>query len=283
MARKIALIPEELISSYQYQKPELRIENNIISLLDREKLPDDMKAKLLSQLVMRFQKTVHLPMEPIPVSIANNQRSNDIMETRVIQNNQQPNDRTQIELNEPTQDDKLKDILVSVPSRVKKYVPLLAEKLKTRNYQWNSDGELTYENEPIKGSRIVDLFSYIFRDAKKQIEPPHFSIFFNAIKEINIPRSWIVNKKVLERLQKGVSVSSSKSDKNLLVSDTKDIAATSNVPQIGRAYDKKKLSTLMRAKKQKIISESDINCSNSKKRSWSRSRNQYLITKWINI
>lgn len=69
MARRVALIPEELVSSYQLQKPELRVEDDIVQLLEKNKLPDDMKVKLLSQLITRFYKTVHEEPKPVKVSI----------------------------------------------------------------------------------------------------------------------------------------------------------------------------------------------------------------------
>ena len=68
MARRIALIPEELVSSYHLQKPEIRLEDEIENLLERGKLTDDMKVKLLSQLIMRYHKTVNEPADPVRVT-----------------------------------------------------------------------------------------------------------------------------------------------------------------------------------------------------------------------
>lgn len=201
MARRVALIPEELFSSQHYQDPELRLEDEISSLLDRKKIPDDMKAKLLSQLVMRYQKTFHTPPEPIPVTVQNNQISEK-------EKNQKQSDKSSI-VNENVdiygkykEDDMTRNIIMSTPHRFQKYVPLILEKLKTRNYYWNASGEITKDNKPISGSNIVDCFAYLLRNVKAAPEPHFFDFFLKALSEINIPRTWIGNKVVLDKLKK---------------------------------------------------------------------------------
>ncbi|GFR29580.1 uncharacterized protein TNCT_632851 [Trichonephila clavata] len=39
------------------------------------------------------------------------------------------------------------------------------------------------------------------RNSKKQVEPKHFEYFLQALKEINVPHSWISNQKDLDRLK----------------------------------------------------------------------------------
>ncbi|GBM53879.1 hypothetical protein AVEN_64808-1 [Araneus ventricosus] len=93
------------------------------------------------------------------------------------------------------------DIIASVPQSQSKFVPLIVEKLKTRSYFWNEFGEMVKNGSPIKDSRIADFLSYLMRNSKIQAEPKHFSHFLKALKEINIPYSWIANQKVLDRLK----------------------------------------------------------------------------------
>lgn len=69
MAKRMALIPEEIISHYQLPKKELSLENEIENLLKTSELPDDMKVKLLSQLIKKYHHIVHAPTKPIPVSL----------------------------------------------------------------------------------------------------------------------------------------------------------------------------------------------------------------------
>ncbi|XP_035211472.1 uncharacterized protein LOC118185697 [Stegodyphus dumicola] len=134
MAKRVALIPEELVSSYHLQKPELRLEDDIDTLLERAKLPDDMKAKLLGQLITRYHRTVHAPPEPIRVSLAN-----EAKETKEEKGFQQ------------VEDPVIRDIILSTPQKFSRLVPLVAEKLKSRLYSWNDRGEMILD--------AIDVFS----------------------------------------------------------------------------------------------------------------------------
>jgi len=180
MARRVALIPEELISTYHLQKPEIRLETEIETLLENSKLPNDMKAKLLGQLITRYHKEIHTPAEAIRVSIANDQ-----------QQQMQPSEVEQ------TIDDVTKDIILSTAQRYSKFVPMIVDKLKSRQYSWNEWREMTVDGKPIRGSNVVDFFSYMLRNLKPTSEPKHFNHFLRALKEIRIPHSWIANKNVV--------------------------------------------------------------------------------------
>lgn len=58
MARKMALVPPDLVSEYyQLNKPEIRLEDKIIQVLHQNEMPDDLRGKLLSQLIPRYQKS----------------------------------------------------------------------------------------------------------------------------------------------------------------------------------------------------------------------------------
>lgn len=189
MSRRVALIPEELVSAYQLQKPEIRVEEDIESLLEKSKLPDDMKVKLLGQLISRYHHTVHAPPKPVSVSLSKESNEpSEMMDEETSSEN----------------DAIMKDIILSTPRHYSKYIPMITEKLKSRQYSWNELGEMTYENKPIKGSKIVDFFSYIMRNLKYAQEPRHVNVFLKAIKEINIPRTWIANRKVLSELDDGI-------------------------------------------------------------------------------
>ena len=176
MARRVALIPEELISSHQYQDPETRLEDEIGVLLDRKKIPDDMKVKLLSQLIMRYQKAFHTPPEPLPVTVQNNQVfESDKKEKQSGENSVETVDRTE------EKDAVMRSILLSTPIKFRKFVPMIVEKMKTRNYFWNPNEEMTVENNPIPGSNIVDFFVYLFRNSRNLSEPYNFDFFFESV------------------------------------------------------------------------------------------------------
>ncbi|GBN16891.1 hypothetical protein AVEN_154738-1 [Araneus ventricosus] len=120
----MTLIPPDLLAAYRRPKePERDLEQNILSLLDESKLPNDQRAKLLSQLIMRYQKVTREPAELIPVSIANQSLTNPPEELPA----------KQVE----DEDHIMRDIRYAVPRTFEKYIPAIVEKLKTRLYHWN--------------------------------------------------------------------------------------------------------------------------------------------------
>lgn len=70
MATKMALVPPELVSEYyQINKPEIRLEDSIIRILQQNEMPDDLRGKLLSQLIPKYQKSMQPPPPPKPFEI----------------------------------------------------------------------------------------------------------------------------------------------------------------------------------------------------------------------
>ncbi|KAG8174226.1 hypothetical protein JTE90_016550 [Oedothorax gibbosus] len=192
------LLPPEKYDGYQrrYQQqlaPEIRLQDDIESLLDREQLPDDAKAKILGHLITRFQKVSHAPPEPIRVRISDDKP--DERESRSEQGSVNVTEIGQV----------VRDILKSVPQTHRKFVPMILEKLKTRLYSWNERGEFVKNNYPIKNSKIADFFSYLMRNSKRTQGPNHFIEFLTAIDEINIPVTWVANEKVAKLLKMGMS------------------------------------------------------------------------------
>lgn len=190
MARKVALIPEELVSSYQLQKPEIRVEDDIVNLLEQGKLSDDMKVKLLSQLITRYHKIVSQPPEPVQVTLAEEEERKKLLADEKMDNGDAKG----------IAERGLEEIMISVPKRFAKFVPMIGEKLKTRGYHWNERGDMTKDGTPLKNIRIVDFFLYLFRNIKAQPELREFQIYLDAIREINVPRGWIGNKSLLKIL-----------------------------------------------------------------------------------
>ncbi|GFX70583.1 uncharacterized protein TNCV_875571 [Trichonephila clavipes] len=70
MARKMALVPKELVSEfYQLNKPEIRVEDNISNLLHDEEKSDNVKAKLLSHWIPKYQRLMQPSPPPKPCEI----------------------------------------------------------------------------------------------------------------------------------------------------------------------------------------------------------------------
>ncbi|GFX09633.1 uncharacterized protein TNCV_2186291 [Trichonephila clavipes] len=200
MSKRMALVPPEFLIGHHTQKTELRLEDEVSKLLDREQLADDLKVKLLSQLLIRYQNIAREPSGPVRVSIVDeNEHPRAVASQKMGEqfgDKMLENVKADAEL-----DPILKDIITSSPRSYVKYIPSIVEKLITRGYSWNKYGEMTRDNLPIKDSRIVDFFSYLLRNTRTQTEPEHFQIFLKAIQEINIPHSWVANKKLLPFLK----------------------------------------------------------------------------------
>ena len=194
MAKRVALIPEELVSTYHLQKPEIRIEEEIDKLLEKSNLPNDIKVKLLGQLVTRYHKTVHAPTEPVRVIVENESEMSQ-------ENNKKEPVKDHDSIYNQHEDTIVKDIILSTPHKFKQFIPHIIEKLKTRQYAWNQWGEFVQDNKTFEGSNVVDFFSYLTRNIRTQDEPKHFNYFLKAIKEVKIPHIWIGNKKVLNELR----------------------------------------------------------------------------------
>ncbi|GFU18098.1 uncharacterized protein NPIL_566831, partial [Nephila pilipes] len=119
----MALIPEELATTYIPKIPDnglQDIENQILNLLQDAKYPDDAKAKLLSQLLLKYPHVANEPKPPLRVSITE--------PNEIIQNEYSKSDIKE--------DSVFRDIILSVPSNFQKLIPPIVEKLKTRNYFW---------------------------------------------------------------------------------------------------------------------------------------------------
>ncbi|GFX56953.1 uncharacterized protein TNCV_3701181 [Trichonephila clavipes] len=191
----MAVVPEELAASYyskSFETGEHTIENQILNLLQESKYSDDAKAKLLSQLLTKFQRVINAPKPPLRVTIEEPEQQ----ETTVIA-------RKETSLKE---DPTLREIILSVPANFQKFIPPIAEKLKTRSYSWNDYGELMKDSKIIRNTNIVDLFSYLMRNVKKGFEPHGFSVFWKGINEIKIPTRWIGNQKLVRNPEFDTSI-----------------------------------------------------------------------------
>ncbi|GFR18707.1 uncharacterized protein TNCT_723741 [Trichonephila clavata] len=182
----MALVPESQMTSFFTKAPEMGVNDivsQIVNLLYESKYSGDAKAKLLSQLLVKYQRAINEPKPPLRVTIEDSKEQ--------VQEESKRNT-----IGDPI----LRDIILSVPANFQKFIPPIVEKLNTRSYDWNKYGELTKDSEIIKNTNVIDLFSYLLRNVKKGHEPNGFYVFWRAIKEIKIPTRWIGNQKLVEML-----------------------------------------------------------------------------------
>ncbi|GFX86518.1 uncharacterized protein TNCV_3727871 [Trichonephila clavipes] len=203
MAKRMAVVPEELATTYFSKTSDAGlhdIESQIENLLRASSYSDDAKAKLLSQLILKYRHMVSEPKPPVRVSIE--EEIPKVKSIEVVERN-------------ISEDPIVRDIILSVPANFQKFIPPIVEKLKTRSYSWNESGELITNNQAVKHSNVIDIFSYLMRNVKKGLEPHGFAIFWKAINEIKIPTRWIGNQKLVQNLESDTSLHESHNDDTL--------------------------------------------------------------------
>ncbi|GFT57611.1 uncharacterized protein NPIL_222331 [Nephila pilipes] len=146
MLERIASVFPEFFTRHYQQKPELRLENELKTFLDREQLADDRKMKLLSLPLTISKNAIYEPSEPIRVSDVDENEQPKIVEDKILENVKA----------DAKMDPILKDIVTSLHSSVK-FIPSIVEKQRNRGHSWNKYGEMTHDNLT-KDSSIVDFF-----------------------------------------------------------------------------------------------------------------------------
>ncbi|GFQ97488.1 uncharacterized protein TNCT_111771 [Trichonephila clavata] len=161
MAKKMALVPPELVSEYyQLSKPEIRLEDNISNLLSEKETPDDVKAKLLSDLIPKYHRAMKPTKSATPFEIP----------SELLAESELPDGKP-----------------LEIPSKL--------------NMMAKYIGELEVSGKPQYRSNVIELFSYMMKNERTNVTPPKgFTKFFEAILESNIPLQWIGNKRLREQL-----------------------------------------------------------------------------------
>ena len=93
-------------------------------------------------------------------------------------------------------------VLKSVPKTAHSKTEMLMDRLK-QVVDWNDRGEFGYKGQPvIPGSNLVDLVGNATRQRSlKNVNPEGTNTFLTALRDVNVPQSWISNKSYLERMQ----------------------------------------------------------------------------------
>ncbi|KMQ82986.1 hypothetical protein RF55_21265 [Lasius niger] len=196
MAKRMALVPPELVSEYyQLTKPEIRLEDNILKVLQQNDMPDDLRAKLLSQLIPKYQRAM-LPPPPPPPAPKPPELTEDLLGSL-------EHTKTPIEEESISERDQflVKYLSHAVPKTFKKFTLAIIRKLRNVGYIFNDKGEIEEYEKPVYRSNVIDLFSYLMRDPKKYDPPPRgFDTFLRGIHHANVPITWIGNKRAREHL-----------------------------------------------------------------------------------
>lgn len=188
MAKKMALVPPELVSEYyQITKPEIRLEDNIANILQEKLTSDDVKAKLLSDLIPKYQRAMQVPPAPKPFEIPSELFADvsSPMKTPILTSRENELSRL---------------IGYVVPKTSRKFILPILEKLRNNGYTFNEQNELEVNGKAEYRSNVIDLFSYMMKNERNALPPRGYNHFFNAIQKSNIPLQWIRNKYLRDQI-----------------------------------------------------------------------------------
>ena len=183
-------------------------------------------------LVPYHEKTVNVDLEPLehPVKNAikkNLQEKTDIITSNLDEDGKQKKLNRNIEtfsvLSEKVLNKTLKTppVVVEKQNRnvveydlLPKQVQGLAGKIvdiikKSKKIKIHANGEISIQNKKLKNSNINDLIADVLRNRKQGLTP-HGEKFIHFLSEINLPQSFIKNKKRLNLYKKFLNENSAK-------------------------------------------------------------------------
>ncbi|GBO01481.1 hypothetical protein AVEN_218219-1 [Araneus ventricosus] len=171
------------------------------NILQRKDLLESEKANQYLQVLQKFIKIQH-PQQ--------NVETTEIQEI-ATQENQEP---------ETVPEDVITTkILKSAPVRYLNTVKNILDFLKDNHsiLSWTPEGEIVYKGQRIPRTNIVSLVTDLLRNRKKS--PSGFKEFQAALKEMKIPATYIVNRKIFKvdpvKIFKDNSVKKPKSTKRM--------------------------------------------------------------------
>ncbi|GBN27018.1 hypothetical protein AVEN_38541-1 [Araneus ventricosus] len=173
------------------------------NILQRKDLLESEKTNQYLQVLQKFVKIQHPEQKA---------ETTEVQETSVSEN-QEP------ETFPGEEDVNTTKILKSAPARYLNTVKNILDFLKDNHsiLSWTPEGEIVYKGQRIHRTNIVNLVTDLLRNRKKS--PSGFKEFQAALKEMKIPATYIVNRKIFkdntEKIFKGNTETKPKSTKRM--------------------------------------------------------------------
>ncbi|GBN94809.1 hypothetical protein AVEN_105147-1 [Araneus ventricosus] len=186
-AKKMILIPEERADFGGHLS---NLDSQMQEILRRKDLPESEKANQYLQMLQKFVKIQHPQQEKTDI--------NENQETEIQENKESKT--------VPEEEDSVTaKIYKEEPARYFSIAKNILDFLKANNtiLTWTPEGEIVYKGQCLPRTNIVKLVGDLLRNRKKS--PPRFKEFHTALKEMNIPTSYIINKKLLQNKIKNVT------------------------------------------------------------------------------
>ena len=186
-AKKMALVEPRLLESLQWQQQEFQtpmskamstLDSDMQGILSRHDVPPDEKVKLYNQTLQRFinyhDQRQMAAKAPVQVAMVDSGTTSPSADTS------------------PVMADAIeKELLESVPPRMKKKAQLLINRMKAHpQLSWSDRGELVYKDQIVPDTNVADLVNDMLR-RRKHFEPHGWQTFARALKETNVPQDLI--------------------------------------------------------------------------------------------
>ena len=195
--KRLVLMPEHMAENTTQSKPLVppltsqvnHLDSEMDSLLKRQDITQDEKARLYSQILQRYLNYHDKRMsQPVRVSVVSSKPTTEKSETQPEPVDLPDNIET--------------DILESVPPTMKTRARQLVKKLKENKdlITWDDKAQLVYEGKPIPGSNVVDLVNDALRH-KKNFNPHGWRLFAKALSDVNIPEGIVINENRLKTIR----------------------------------------------------------------------------------
>lgn len=199
-AKKMILVPEERLSKHVPSEEQL-------SDLDREmkrillmRIRDDEKIKLYNQILQKRLNMVALnPPILLNVDTDNDLKKEDKNHTDLPLDSGDDNAKMKQEEISPIDNMLLNSIPKSLSTLTNNILNIL--KRNPEVVSWTPRGEFIYKGNTVPDSNIVDLMNSIIRFRKKkgkeEYQPVGQNLFLTALKDLNVPKSFIKNKSIV--------------------------------------------------------------------------------------
>jgi len=178
MARKMALVPQQMLEALNQQRilhPQethvSTLDDELRLILDNKNLPPDIKCKLYSQAMNKFLNFKNEVIEGPP-----------------------PPPPPKQSAPEPPQKSEADSFLIGLPKTYKDRGRGLLAHIKNNPYlSWNENKELVYDGQSIPNSNIVDLIQDYSRPRARvgHPSPPGLREFEEALKRNNTPKEFM--------------------------------------------------------------------------------------------
>lgn len=179
-AKKMILVPEDRADLTDHLSD---LDAKMHNILQRKDLQESEKANYYLQILQKFVKIQH-PQQKTDTS--ENQETS-------IPENQEPENATKEE-----EDAITTKILKSAPARYLNTVKNIMDYLQANQsiLSWTPEGEIVYKGQRLPRTNVINLVIDLLRNRKKS--PSGFKEFQAALKEMDIPSTYIINRKIFK-------------------------------------------------------------------------------------